>query len=79
MAAIPGATIRVSSIRRVVGRFANGVGTFLGDDILDGQPILVRFTWSDITDRTCRWEQAFSPNGGATGEVNWVMESTRTD
>ena len=24
-----------------------------------------------------RWEQAFSADGGATWEVNWVMEFTR--
>jgi hypothetical protein len=63
----------------VVGRFKNGVGTFIGDDILEGQPILVRFLWSDITDQTCRWEQAFSPDGGTTWEVNWIMESRRLD
>ena len=62
----------------VVGRFENGVGTFIGDDAFNGKPILVRFIWSDITETTCRWEQAFSPDGGETWEVNWVMESTRT-
>jgi hypothetical protein len=61
----------------VVGRFRDGIGTFIADDIFDGQPILVRFIWSDITDRSCRWEQSFSPDGGETWEVNWVMESTR--
>jgi hypothetical protein len=61
----------------VVGRFRDGIGTFIADDILDGQPILVRFIWSDITDRSCRWEQSFSPDGGETWEVNWIMESTR--
>ena len=43
---------------------------------LRGQPILVRFLWSDITAATCRWEQAFSPDGGTTWEVNWIMEFT---
>lgn len=61
----------------VVGGFKDGVGTFIGPDIFDGRPILVRFVWSDITDRTCRWEQAFSTDDGATWEVNWIMESTR--
>jgi hypothetical protein len=61
----------------VVGGFENGVGTFIGDDTFHGKPILVRFIWSDITATTCRWEQAFSPDGGATWEVNWVMESSR--
>jgi len=63
----------------VVGRFKDGVGTFIGDDTFDGQPILVRFLWTDITDATCRWEQAFSVDGGATWEVNWVMESERIE
>ena len=44
---------------------------------VNGRPILVRFIWSDITDRTCRWEQSFSPDGGTTWEVNWIMESSR--
>ena len=61
----------------VVGGFEAGVGTFVCDDTLNGRPILVRFIWSGITATTCRWEQAFSPDGGRTWEVNWVMESTR--
>jgi hypothetical protein len=63
--------------RPVVGGFTNGVGTFLAADEFNGKPILVRFIWSDISETTCRWEQAFSPDGGATWEVNWIMESTR--
>ncbi len=61
----------------VNGRFVDGIGTFLAEDTHKGQPIIVRFLWSNITANTCRWEQAFSPDGGATWEVNWVMESTR--
>jgi hypothetical protein len=61
----------------VVGGFLNGIGTFLADDTFNGRPIVVRFLWSDITANTCRWEQAFSTDGGDTWEVNWVMESTR--
>ena len=61
----------------VVGSFKDGIGTFLSADTFNGRRILVRFLWSDITDTTCRWEQAFSTDGGTTWEVNWVMESTR--
>jgi len=61
----------------VVGRFSYGVGTFIGEDTFNGQPILVRFIWSGITAKTCRWEQAFSPDAGRTWEVNWVMEFAR--
>ena len=61
----------------VVGGFRDGVGTFLAADTFNGRRILVRFLWSDMTDTTCRWEQAFSDDGGTTWEVNWIMESTR--
>lgn len=61
----------------VVGGFADGVGTFVGRDTFREQPILVRFVWSPIDAMTWRWEQAFSPDDGATWEVNWVMELTR--
>ena len=61
----------------MIGRFENGTGLFFADDTLDGRPIKVRFVWSGITDTSCRWEQAFSPDGGASWEVNWVMEFER--
>jgi hypothetical protein len=61
----------------VVGGFKDGIGTFIAEDTFNGRQILVRFLWSDITATTCRWEQAFSTDGGETWEVNWVMESTR--
>ena len=61
----------------VKGTFAHGVGTFYADDTLRGTPIRVRFTWSKITATSARWEQAFSPDGGKTWEVNWTMEFRR--
>jgi hypothetical protein len=63
----------------VRGGFVDGVGTFLAEETINGQPVVVRFIWSDITATTCRWEQSFSPDGGETWEVNWVMESTRVE
>lgn len=61
----------------VYGSFANGIGRFEGDDTFNGQPIRVYFQWSEITANSARWEQAFSTDGGATWEVNWVMHFTR--
>lgn len=61
----------------VVGGFHNGVGTFFADDHFKDKPIKVRFVWSDISGTKARWEQAFSEDGGATWETNWVMEFTR--
>lgn len=63
--------------RPVVGRFQDGVGVFETDDTLAGQPIRVRFTWSDIGAQRCRWQQAFSADAGATWETNWIMEFSR--
>jgi hypothetical protein len=61
----------------VVGRFSEGTGEFYGDDTHDGRPVRVRFLWSGITPTSARWEQAFSVDGGATWETNWIMEMTR--
>jgi hypothetical protein len=62
----------------VVGRFVDGVGTFLADDTFHGEPIVVRFTWSDITRTSSEWEQAFSSDGGTTWEPNWTMSFTKS-
>lgn len=63
----------------VIGSFANGVGVFEGRQDLDGRPILVRFTWSNITKTSARWEQDFSPNDGRNWEKNWIMVHTRVE
>jgi hypothetical protein len=61
----------------VVGRFENGVGTFTGADTYAGVPILARYIWSDITEISAKWQQAFSTDNGKTWETNWVMQMNR--
>jgi hypothetical protein len=61
----------------VVGRFEQGIGTFLADDVLDGKPIKVRFIWTATNPEAPRWEQAFSSDGGTSWETNWIMDFTR--
>jgi hypothetical protein len=61
----------------VVGQFTNGRGEFYGSDMLNGRAILVRFIISKIDDRSWRFEQAFSADGGANWEVNWIVVDTR--
>lgn len=63
----------------VIGEFRNGRGEFYGQDTLNGRAILVRFVISDITPTSCRFEQAFSDDGGKTWEVNWIAIDTRLD
>lgn len=63
----------------MVGGFRRGVGTFYADEAVDGRPIRVRFLWSDITTTSCRWQQAFSPDGGKTWETNWIMKFMREE
>ena len=61
----------------VVGGFADGVGTFEGQDLCEGRPVRVRFEWTLTHTGAPRWQQAFSDDNGATWEVNWVMEFAR--
>jgi hypothetical protein len=61
----------------VVGAFKDGIGVFEGRDEEEGRPVRVRFTWSNITPTSARWEQEFSPDEGRTWEKNWIMVLTR--
>jgi hypothetical protein len=60
------------------GGFAGGShGVFYSADTFRGRPILVRFV-IDVLDRDhCRFEQAFSADGGTTWEVNWIAADSR--
>jgi len=60
-----------------IGEFRNGRGEFFDQETLNGRAILVRFVISDITADSCRFEQAFSEDGGRTWEVNWIATDTR--
>ena len=62
----------------VRGSFRGGVGSFLAEDTFKGKAIRVRFEWSRITSTSCHWEQAFSTDGGANWETNWIMDFERT-
>lgn len=62
----------------VRGSFEGDIGTFFGRDTFKGRPVLVRFAWHDIYGQRPWWEQAFSPDEGATWEVNWRNWFTRT-
>jgi hypothetical protein len=61
----------------VVGAFVDGRGEFLGTETIDGRELHIRFVIDDITATSARFEQAFSADGGATWEVNWIATDTR--
>jgi hypothetical protein len=60
-----------------IGRFINGRGEFYDYEVYEGKAVLVRFLWLNIKPDSCRWEQAFSPDGGKTWETNWTMDFER--
>jgi hypothetical protein len=60
-----------------IGEFKSGRGEFFDQETLNGRAILVRFVISDITPNACHFEQAFSEDGGATWEVNWIATDSR--
>lgn len=61
----------------VIGAFADGVGTFFGDDQFEGRPVRIRALWSQPAADQVHWEQAFSLDQGKTWETNWTMRMTR--
>ena len=61
----------------VIGRFENGVGTFMADDVHDGKAVQLRFQWLRTDTGSPRWEQALSADGGKSWEVNWTMDFQR--
>ena len=63
--------------RPVEGRFVDGHGEFVCDDLLNGVPVKVRFDWHVLSETNTRWEQAFSYDEGRTWRTNWVMTATR--
>jgi hypothetical protein len=63
----------------MIGKFENGRGEFYGHEVNDNKHVYSRFIWSEISETSCRWEQALSADGGKTWETNWVMEFTRLE
>jgi hypothetical protein len=61
-----------------IGAFHNGHGDFYTTDTINGKTTLIRFDWSQMTAAAKHFEQAFSPNGGQTWQVNWITNQTRT-
>ena len=62
----------------VFGGFdGRGKGAFYGQDMMDGRAILVRFIISQVSKDEARFEQAYSADGGASWEANWIAVDDR--
>lgn len=61
----------------VVGSFEGKVGTFYCKDVFQGKQILVMFKWDKTDPDNPVWSQAFSPDNGATWEMNLTNVSHR--
>jgi len=61
----------------VVGQFDGNRGEFYDQEEWKGRAILVRYVWLNISPKSARMEQSFSPDGGKSWEVNWICELSR--
>ncbi len=61
----------------VIGGFNGDHGLFYGDEVDAGVSVISRFEWL-VHPSSPTWKQSYSWDGGATWELNWVMELTRT-
>ncbi|MBV8657591.1 MAG: hypothetical protein JO142_07185 [Burkholderiales bacterium] len=61
----------------VVGGFKDGKAIMEAEDTLNGKPIRVRYTWTHPDPKHAHWEQAFSTDGGANWETNWIADFER--
>jgi hypothetical protein len=61
----------------VVGHFENGNGLFYGLREYEGHTVLVRLVWRVTGLGGARLDRAFSIDGGASWETNWIMHLWR--
>lgn len=60
------------------GEFRNGRGEFFAERKQpDGSDRITRYTFSDITPNSLRWDDGYSTDGGKTWSSNWIMEFSR--
>jgi len=63
----------------LAGTFRHGRGEFFSTRRgPDGTETISRYTFSDITPDSLRWDDAFSTDGGLTWRHGWIMEFSRT-
>lgn len=60
----------------LTGSFRGGVGRFYGEHRAGGRPVLERQTWV-VSAGAPSWYRAYSEDGGATWQDDWVMTLNR--
>lgn len=60
----------------IAGTFEDGLGTLIGEDIIDGRKVRLRSQWSRTATKSPRWEQAVSSDG-LNWETNWSADFER--
>lgn len=61
---------------QVKGKFENGRAELFGEEVYRGRTVPMRFVWTDITESSARWEQAYRDPETGEWETNWIMEFT---
>lgn len=67
----------IGAFQNSSGDLKNARGEFCDREDFRGQPIFVRFIFSELTATTFRLEQSFSPDAVKTWEPNWISTFTR--
>lgn len=63
----------------VTGTFSGNKGSFYGEEPFEDRLVPVRTTYEPLSQHHAQWTQAYSPDKGATWEVNWIMDFTRSE
>jgi hypothetical protein len=61
----------------MIGRFEDGRGEFYDRESYESKSVFVRFVFDEVRPRSFRLVQAFSADGGATWEPNWIATFRR--
>ena len=61
-------------IYQVTGTFKDGIGTLYGEEPYNEKMVKLRFLWTDITDKSARWEQTYYDSTKNIWETNRIME-----
>lgn len=69
-----------SSMSTLSGNFNGNKGEFFREyTVNDGTKRISRYTFSDITPVSLKWQDGYSRDNGNTWSSNWIMEFSRSD